>query len=147
MEVIYIALGLMALGLILIAAEAFNPGGYLVIPGSVLTIVGIWAYFNPDDLYSWMSPVVAIATAVPVSIITMYGYRFLGSPEPPSTTVTGSLLGKEGVVTVEVTPGNLKGKVKIGSDTWSAEADDVIPEGTRVTVIHAEGVHVKVREI
>lgn len=147
METEYVALVLMALGLILIAIEAFNPGGYLIIPGVVLTIVGIWGYINPDLVYTWYSPLVAIITAVPVSAVTMYGYRFLGKPEPPSTTVTGSLIGRKGTVTVEVSPGNLKGKVKIDSDVWSADSDEIIPAGSEVVVISAEGVHVTVKRI
>lgn len=147
METEYVALVLMVLGLILIAAEAFNPGGYLVIPGAVLTIVGVWGYLNPDLIYTWYSPLVAIVVAIPVSAVTIYGYRFLGSPEPPSTTVAGSLVGRNGTVVVEVSPGNLKGKVKIDSDVWSADADEVIPVGSNVTVVSAEGVHVTVRRI
>ena len=145
-EAEYVALVLMALGLILIALEAFNPGGYLIIPGVVLTVVGIWGYLCSDLIYTWYTPLVAIVVAIPVSAITMYGYRFLGSPEPPSTTVTGSLIGREGVVVVEVSPGNLKGKVKIDSDTWSADSDEVVPVGTVVIVESAEGVHVTVRK-
>ena len=53
-------------------------------------------------------------------------------------------MGNTGAVVVEVTPDNMKGKVRIGSDTWSAVADEVIPVGTEVTVDQSEGVHVHV---
>ena len=71
-------------------------------------------------------------------------YRRLGGPAPPSTTVAGSLVGRDGTVIVETNPDNLKGKVKIGSDTWSADSDEIIEAGTEVTVVSSEGVHVHV---
>lgn len=55
-----------------------------------------------------------------------------------------SLIGKEGEVTVEVTSGNIRGKVRIGPDIWSADADETIPVGTKVKVDRSEGVHVHV---
>jgi membrane protein implicated in regulation of membrane protease activity len=52
------------------------------------------------------------------------------------------LLGRKGIVTCEVQPSTLKGKVMIDNDTWSATAREVIPVGTRVVVKDSEGVHV-----
>ncbi|MFA6804535.1 MAG: NfeD family protein [Candidatus Methanomethylophilaceae archaeon] len=136
---------LLVLGLVLVAAEAFSPGGYLIIPGVVLLVLGIYAYLDPDKLYTWWTPAVAIVVAIPVTALTIWGYSKLGSPEPPSTTVAESLIGKEGVIVTATSPGNLKGKVKIGSDTWSADSDTEISEGTEVVVESSEGVHVHVR--
>ena len=65
----------------------------------------------------------------------------------PETTVASSLLGKRGLVTREIEPGNLRGKVMIENDTWSATAETVIPVGTKVVVKSSEGVHVKVEEL
>ena len=87
---------------------------------------------------------IAIILTIPVIIGTLWLYKRLGGTAPPSTTVTGSLVGREGVVTVETNPENLKGKVKIGSDTWSADSDEILPVGTEVTVVSSEGVHVHV---
>lgn len=140
-----IALALIALGLIFLICEAFSPGGYLIIPGTVLVIVGVLGYAFPDFLFTWKSPLVAAVIAIPVTAVTVWGYRYLGKPEPPSTTVADSLVGKTGTVTVAVVPGTLKGKVKIGSDTWSAEADEELPVGTAVVIDAGAGVHVHVK--
>ena len=140
-----IALALIALGLIFLIAEAFSPGGYLVIPGTVLVIIGILGYAFTDFLFTWKSPLGAALIAIPMTALTVLGYRYLGKPEPPSTTVADSLVGKTGVVTVAVVPGTLRGKVKIGSDTWSAEADEELSTGTAVVVDASAGVHVHVR--
>ncbi|MBQ9689355.1 MAG: hypothetical protein IJV47_01925 [Candidatus Methanomethylophilaceae archaeon] len=39
----------------------------------------------------------------------------------------------------------MKGKVKIGTDTWSATSDEPLETGTEVVVESSEGVHVHVR--
>lgn len=140
-----VALLLLVIGLVLVGIEAFSPGGYLLIPGVILTVLGIYGYVVPDDLFTWTTAVVAIVTAIPVTALTIWVYGRLGKPEPPSTTVASSLVGKEGKVVTAVTPGNMKGKVRIASDTWSAEADEDIPEGTDVVVDASEGVHIHVR--
>ena len=82
---------------------------------------------------------------VPVSLITVKAYQRLARPEPPTTTVTDSLVGRDGIVTVQTQDGNMKGKVKVGSDTWSATSDEPIEVGTAVVVERSEGVHVHVR--
>ncbi|AGI47933.1 Membrane protein implicated in regulation of membrane protease activity [Thermoplasmatales archaeon BRNA1] len=139
------ALAVLGIGLVLVAVEALMPGAYLLIPGGVCTVVGAYGLACPDDLYSWVTAAVAVVSAIPVTVFTFWVYRRLGSPEAPTTTVSDSLAGREGKVTVEVTPGNMRGKVRIGSDTWSAEADETIPVGTDVVVESAAGVHVHVR--
>ncbi len=146
MDPVIIALCLIGIGLVFLIAEAFMPGGYLVIPGTVLVVVGILGYAFPDFLFTWKSPLVAAVIAIPVTAVTVWGYRYLGKPEPPSTTVAESLVGKTGTVTVTVESGSLKGKVRIGSDVWSAEADEEIAAGTEVVVDAGVGVHVHVKK-
>ena len=144
MDPLTVAIIVIILGLILLAIEATSPGGYLLIPGAVLVVIGGYGCAAPDNFYTWWTPAVAIVACIPVTVATFWLYKKLGDPEPPSTTVAGSLVGKTGTVVVEVTPDNMKGKVRIGSDTWSAVADEVIPVGTSVTVDQSEGVHVHV---
>ena len=84
---------------------------------------------------------------MPVTLLTIKGYQHLARPEPPTTTVMESLVGKEGTVTVATEVGNMKGKVRIGSDTWSATSDEPIAAGETVVVESSEGVHVHVRRL
>lgn len=146
MEPLYVAIALIVIGLALVITEANVPGGYLIIPGLDLLVIGIYGVIAPDLLFTWYTVLIAILLTIPVVIGTILLYKRLGGSVPPSTTVTGSLIGREGTVIIETTPDNLKGKVKIGSDTWSADSDEVIPEGTVVVVVSSEGVHVHVRK-
>jgi membrane protein implicated in regulation of membrane protease activity len=146
MDLADMAIILIIIGLILLTIEALTPGFFAVIPGAVLVVVGVLGYFI-DGFFDNVLLLVgsAIIVTVVVSIITIKGYQILAKPEPPTTTVASSLIGREGVVTSDVKPGNLRGKVKIDSDTWSATSEDLIKIGTDVIVYDAEGVHVKVR--
>ena len=81
------------------------------------------------------------------SALTVKGYQRLAVPEPPTTTVADSLTGKVGVVTIATEVGNMKGKVRIGSDIWSATSDEPLEEGCKVVVEYSEGVHVHVRRV
>ena len=147
MEEFYVAIALVVIGLALVTVEASSPGAYLIIPGLDLLVIGIYGMIVPEMLYTWVTVAMAIVLTIPVVIGTLILYKRLGGTEPPSTTVTGSLIGRSGVVTIETNPDNLKGKVKIGSDTWSADSDEIIPVGTEVIVETSEGVHVHVRTI
>ena len=147
MDPFTVAVILIIIGALFLIYEAFSPGAFMVIPGTVLVVVGLIGAAFPDMLYTVWSPVIALIVAVPVTLLTVKGYQHLAKPEPPTTTVTDSLLGRTGVVTVPTEMGNMKGKVKIGSDTWSATSDEPLEEGTEVVVESSEGVHVHVRRL
>ena len=147
MDPFTVAIILIIVGAIFLIIEAFSPGAFMVIPGTVLVILGLIGAAFPDILYSWWSPVIALVLAVPITFLTVKGYQRLAQPEPPTTTVAESLVGREGVVTVATEVGNMKGKVRIGSDTWSATSDVPIEAGESVVVESSEGVHVHVRRL
>ncbi len=134
-------------GAIFVMYEAFSPGGFMLIPGIVLIVMGAIGLVAPDILMSIWAPVIALIVAVPVTLVTLKLYQHLARPEPPTTTVTESLIGREGKITVATENGNMKGKVKIGGDLWSATSDEPIEEGADVIVESSEGVHVHVRRI
>ncbi len=136
---------ILIIGALLVTYEAFVPGGFALIPGVVLLVLGAVGLVAPDLLMSVWAPVIALIVAIPVTLLTLKLYQHLAKPEPPATTVADSLVGRTGKVTVSTETGSMKGKVKIGSDLWSATSDEPIEEGTEVIVDSSEGVHVHVR--
>jgi membrane protein implicated in regulation of membrane protease activity len=144
MDVATVAIICVVVGLILLIIEAMTPGFFAVIPGAVLVIVGVLGYFVDGFFDSWLLIAAVAVVTLAVSIVTIKGYQLLAKPEPPTTTVAESLVGRDGTVTVGVEPGNIKGKVRIGNDVWSATADVAIIEGSAVTILEGTGVHVKV---
>jgi inner membrane protein len=135
------------IGVIMLLAEAVTPGAFLVVPATVLIVLGALGLIAPNLLLSIWSPIIAIAIGVPVFMLTVKAYQKLSPPMPPTTTVATSLIGMEGIVVTDVCPNNIRGKVKIENDVWSATAARPIQAGYRVRVVHSEGVHVKVEPI
>ena len=141
-----ISLAFIIVGVVLLVMEGAFPGTFLIVPGTVLLVLGFIGLLAPDLLLSWWAPLITAILLVPMTLITIKLYQRLAPPAPPETTVASSLLGKTGQVITEIQPGNLKGKVRIEHDTWSATSDRIIPEGARVVVRASEGVHVVVEE-
>jgi membrane protein implicated in regulation of membrane protease activity len=142
-----ISIAFIVLGVLMLLAEISSPGVFLIVPGTVLIILGFIGLAFPEFLMSIYSPLLAVAILVPMTLITIKLYQRLAPPAPPETTVATSLVGREGIVTHEVTPDSLSGKVRIEHDYWSATADRTIPVGKKVVVKASEGVHVVVEEM
>lgn len=142
-----LALVFVIIGVIMLLAEAANPGSFILVPATVLLVLGAIGLVFPDWLLSWWAPLAAVIVLVPTTIITIKIYQKLAPPVPPETTVASSLVGLKGVVTSEVRPNDLRGKVRIEHDSWSATSTKVIPVGTNVVVKSSEGVHVFVEEV
>lgn len=142
-----LSLAFIIIGIVMLLVEVSSPGSFLLVPATVLMALGGIGLIFPDMLLSWWSPLVAVIILVPMTLLTIKLYQRLAPPAAPETTVATSLVGKEGVVEVEVVPGTLRGKVKISNDIWSATSVHSIPAGKKVKVIASEGVHVKVEEL
>lgn len=134
-------------GIVLLLAEAASPGAFMLVPATVLLVLGAIGLIAPGLLLSWWSPLITALIVVPTTILTIKFYQKLAPPAPPETTVATSLVGQMGVVVTEVVPQNLKGKVRIANDDWSATSSKPIPAGTKVIVKSSEGVHVMVEEV
>jgi membrane protein implicated in regulation of membrane protease activity len=144
----FLGLLFVIIGIVMLLGEASSPGFFIGIPASILIVIGLFGIAFPDLFFSFWSPVIAAGTAGVVTFITILLYRRLAPPEAPTTTVGESLIGREGIVLVSTDPDSLtKGKVKIGSDTWSATSDKPIKAGTKVKVVASEGVHITVERI
>lgn len=145
-----IALGwvLILLGAVALLIEAYQPGFFVAVPGTVMIILGILLLLGVDILSSTWGLIVGVVSAVAAASITVWAYsRLTPDKKPPTTLSRDSLLGLEGVVVKEVDSGTISGKVQIGSMEWSARTESgVIPVGRRVIVVHSEGVHIVVKE-
>jgi len=142
-----LGLALVIGGILLLLAEAASPGSFMLVPATVLLILGTIGLIAPSILLSWWSPLITSIIVIPTTILTIKFYQKLAPPSPPETVVATSLLGQMGVVETEVVPNSLKGKVRIDHDTWSATSDKPIAAGSKVRVKASEGVHVTVEEV
>lgn len=138
---------LLIVGIVMLIMEVTSPGFFIAIPGTVLVVLGLIGIMWPETFYSRWTPVLIFGIGVPAFILTIYSYKKFGSPEPPTTTSGEGLKGKRGIVTKEVTPDSIKGKVKITGQIWSATSDAPIKEGAKVVVKAYDGAHLVVEEV
>jgi membrane protein implicated in regulation of membrane protease activity len=142
-----LSLVFIVIGVLMLLVEISQPGSFLLVPATVLLALGGIGLVFPDLLLTIWSPIIAVIILVPTTFLTIKMYQRLAPPAPPETTVATSLIGKEGLVEVEVVPGSLRGKVKIANVIWSATSATAIPVGSKVKVVRSEGVHVTVEEL
>lgn len=142
-----LALALVIIGILMLLAEAASPGSFIIVPATVLLVLGGIGLVYPDWLLTWYAPLTAVVVLVPMTLVTIRMYQKLAPPVPPETTVASSLVGMKGIVEKEVLPDSMRGKVRIANDTWSATSEVPIPAGKKVIVKSSEGVHVKVEEL
>jgi inner membrane protein len=140
-------IGFIVLGTLMLLLELHAPGTFLIVPATVLMVLGVIGILFPEALFSWWAPIAAVIVLVPTTLLTIKLYQRLSPPGPPVTTVATSLVGMKGMVTTDVYPHTLRGKVEIEHDTWSATSETMIPKGKPVVVVSSEGVHVVVKEI
>ncbi len=130
----------------MLLVEVHTPGFFIGVPGTVFVVIGIVFLMVPEVSVEFAVALIII-TSIVATVLTMLLYKKLGEHGLEATTTVDTLVGKEGFVIKRVEPNNLKGKVKIEGDIWSATSDSVIEKGKKVRVIKGEGVHVVVREI
>lgn len=143
----YLALTFVILGILLLLVEVSSPGFFIAVPATVLIILGLLGLAIPDFFISVWSPVIALVVGIPATLLTIRFYGSLAPPQPPTTTVATSLIGKTGIVTREVEPNSLRGKVQVDYQTWSATSEAPISEGVKVEVLGSEGVHIIVKPV
>lgn len=142
-----IGLIMIIIGVLLLMAEASAPGFFIAVPATILIVLGVVGLIAPALLLTIWSPIIVVAITIPITVLTILLYQRIAPPEPPTTTVGYSLLGKVGKVTTDIIPDTIKGKVQIENQVWSATANEPIPVGTKVKVIGSRGVHVFVQRL
>ena len=136
------------IGIVMLLAEASSPGFFIGIPASILIVIGLIGIALPALFFTIWSPIIAAIVAVVTTGAVMIFYKKLAPPEKPTTTVGESLVGRKGIVIITTDPNSTtKGKVKIGSEIWSATSKKPIKKGVSVVVTESEGVHITVERL
>lgn len=141
-----IGFAMIIIGIGLMVAEAMYPGFFVAVPGTVLLVMGAVFILLPEIFEQW-SPIIMVVTALLASIATLMLYRKIAPGQKPSSTSMDSLVGMKGIVTIDIQPDSISGKVKLTNQIWSATSESPIPAGRKVEVLSSEGVHVEVIEL
>ena len=128
-------------GFILMALEVLAPGVFLFWLGLAALLVGLISF---AVVISWQIQLVMFAVfaaaAVPVWRRLARG-RTDGSTSPFLNKRTEALLGREFTLEKPIIDGN--GTVRLGDTVWRVAGPDT-PAGTRVKVVHVDGVNLTV---
>ncbi|HWQ66493.1 MAG TPA: NfeD family protein [Methanospirillum sp.] len=136
-------------GVFLIGLEVFSPGFFLLVPGTVLIIIGLLLLLGIDIFTTNIGILFGVGIAIVVALVTVFGYSRMTDPDQkPFTLSMDSLAGKEGMLTAAADEQSLNGKATIEGQVWSAKAKKgTIPAGARIRVITSKGVHIVVEEV
>ncbi len=139
---------LILLGAVLLLIEVHSPGFFATVPATVMIALGIMVLLGIDIYNSGWGAIVGVTAAIVAGGVTVYAYGRMTPNESPTTVSRDSLVGREGIVIIEVDPESLNGKVKVSSADWSAHSTGAtIPTGRKVRVVSSEGVHIVVEEV
>jgi membrane protein implicated in regulation of membrane protease activity len=145
MAVDFFGVALVVIGLILFGLELVHPGALLFIPGSIILVAGILYIFFPSTLLSTPYGVITIlVVAIVAALVQIPFYQWVAPNHRPMTSTSAGFTGQTAMVVSPIVPDSLSGKVRIGTEVWSARSDAPIPSGTRVRIISGEGVSVRV---
>ncbi len=137
------------LGAAFFVLEAFSPGFFLLVPGTVLIIIGVLVLFGIDIFNSFYGILFAIIITLLAALLSVIFYRRLNyGNNKEVTTNMDSIIGKTGIVEKDVNNSSISGKVLIEGNIWSASSvDGIILAGKKIEVTGSEGVHVIVKEL
>jgi inner membrane protein len=138
----WIGILMLVIGGALLIAEAFTPGFFIIVPGTILVLLGLIVLVAPGLMTFPWGIIVFIVITFAVSVATIMFYRRLAPGHKPLSTSMDTLVGMTGEVVKEIEPDNISGKVKLGEQIWSAKSSGKIPVGEKVIVTKSQGVHV-----
>lgn len=137
---LWISIGCIIAGLLLVFLEVANPGFFIAVPGTVLIGFGFLSLAAPhvffDDVTAAWTIAIFFILATPA---TIWGYKRWAQPgDKPITLSNDSLPGKKGKVVVAITASS-PGKVRVAGQTFGATAEQEFPVGATVHVRSVDG--------
>jgi len=148
--------GLIVLGVILLAFEAFSPGfGAAGVAGLVMFALGSTMLYRP---FSPISPTLPVVTVNPWLLVAITGVtgalvffavgKGLQAQRAPAISDVHRLVGMTGQATTDLTP---IGTAQIESELWTVMTDtskeQAICAGDPVVVVAVEGITLRVRRV
>lgn len=139
---------LIVIGALVLLFEAYSPGFFMTVPGTVMVILGVLLVLGIDIFSSVWGIVLGVVVALATAILTVWFYSRITPDDSPTTMSRDSVVGRTGRVTKTVDNYSLSGKVRVEGHDWSAHSTGtLIEEGTTVRVVGSEGVHIIVEEV
>lgn len=125
--------------------------GALTTAGVLSFVVGALVLFNspgtPTFFRVSVPLVIVVGLITAATFLAIIGFA-IRAQQRPAHMGMGALVGREGRVVIDV-PRHGSGEVQVAAERWSAqlaETGEALPKGTRVEVVGADGLRLKVRK-
>jgi inner membrane protein len=133
-----LGLSLIGIGLTLLLIEAFNPGFFVAVPGTVAFVLGLVALLLPDFYTYPTAWLLIIVFTAAVTWVAIRVYKRIAPPEKSTTTFTvDNIVGQVGRAASAISAE--AGEVRIHGETWHARSSTPIAEGATIRVVGVAG--------
>lgn len=129
-------LWLIAAGIFLIAEIITT--GFLIFWLGIGSLLAMIASFITDSIFI-QTTVFVISSVVLIPLTKPLAKKYFDTGKSIVTNAYG-IIGKTGIVTVDINTLESTGQIKVNGEIWSAKADADIPKGTKVKVLKIDGV-------
>lgn len=128
-------------------AEIATVGFMIFWLGVAALITCIVSLFTPNLIIQ--TAVFVILSALLLLLTKPFVDKFMGNKKPTIKTNAYSIIGKEATVTKSFSSSFKTGQIKVGSEKWTAKAqnDEILSEGDKVKIEAIDGVKVIVTKI
>jgi membrane protein implicated in regulation of membrane protease activity len=130
-------------GLILLIAEMFHGGLFLMWIGAAALFTALIALFTTTQWILWV--VFAVSSVILLLASRPLARSIHGRVTVPSNV--DSLVGQQGVVLETIDPLANTGQVRIRSEQWRARSSAPIKQGSHVVIEKIEGTTLMVKEV
>ena len=137
------ALAWMIAGLVLLIAEMFHGGLFMMWIGAAALLTALAALFIHTEWVLWL--IFAVASIGLLIASRPLARSFHGRVTVPSNV--DSLLGLRGVVLEAIDPVANTGRVRVRSEEWRARSAGPIKQGAQVIIEKIEGTTLMVQEV
>ena len=133
-------------GLALILMEFIIPGLVIVFFGLGAWVAAIFVSIFPEMVF-WVQMMIFTVFSVGALVLLRRTLkkRFFSDQEGAENEGLDDYIGQKAVVEKAIKDG--EGKILFKGVSWSAYADEDIPEGTKVTIIDKDSIKLKVKTI
>jgi inner membrane protein len=139
---------LVVIGVVILVLELAHPGVLLFIPATALIVGGLIFGLLPSG-FAESGPgfLLIVLAGIGGGLAEIPYLRRVAPTHKPLSSTSAGFEGEQAIVTVAIVPNTLRGKVRIQSEIWSADAKTPIPVGARVRVVKGEGVTLHVEPV
>ena len=112
--------------------------GFLIFWLGLGSLLAMITSFITDSIFI-QTAVFVISSVVLIPLTKPLVKKYFDTGKSTVTNAFG-VIGKTGIVTVDINSLEATGQIKVNGEIWSAKADSNIPKGTEVEVLKIDGV-------